>query len=73
VSCGIGHLHSSDLALLWLWHRLAAAAPTRPLVWKLPYAAGAALKRKKEKKTKQNKMKQNNESAARPEFASRTA
>ena len=35
-------------ALLWLWHRLAAAALTRPLAWELPYAAGAALKSKKQ-------------------------
>ena len=39
-----------DLALLWPWCRLAAATPTGPLVWELPYAVGAALKRQKEKK-----------------------
>ena len=33
--------------MLWLWSRLAAAAPTRPLAWELPYAGGVALKRKK--------------------------
>ena len=27
VSCGVGHRPGSDLALLWLWHRLVAAAP----------------------------------------------
>jgi len=27
---------------LWLWHRLAAAIPIRPLAWELPYAAGVA-------------------------------
>ena len=32
--------------LLWLWHRLAAAAPIPPLAWELPYAAGVALKGK---------------------------
>ena len=26
VSCGIGHRHSSDLMLLWLWRRPVAAA-----------------------------------------------
>ena len=26
MSCSVGHRHSSDLALLWLWHRLAAVA-----------------------------------------------
>ena len=39
------------LALPWLWHRpwykLAAVAPLRPLVWEIPYAAGAALKSNK--------------------------
>ena len=28
--------------LLWLWCRLAAAAPIQPLAWEPPYAAGAA-------------------------------
>ena len=37
----------SDLALLWLWCRLAAAAPIQPLAWEPPYAVGAALKKKK--------------------------
>ena len=31
----------------WLWCGLAAARPTRPLAWKLPYAEGVALKKKK--------------------------
>ena len=44
VSCGIGHRHGLDLALLWLWHRLAAAIPIRPLTWKLAYYRGAVLK-----------------------------
>ena len=26
MSCGVGHRHGSDPALLWLWHRLAAVA-----------------------------------------------
>ena len=34
---------------LWLWCRPAAAAPIQPLAWKLPCAAGVALKRKKKK------------------------
>ena len=29
-SCSVGCRHTSDLALLWLWHR-PAAAPIRPL------------------------------------------
>jgi len=35
--------------LLWLWYRLAAAAPIRPLSWKLPYALGTTLKHRKKK------------------------
>ena len=38
--------------LLWLWGRLAAAAPIRPLVWEAPYAMGVVLKKFKEKKKK---------------------
>ena len=37
----------------WLWWRLAAAAPIRPLAWELPYAAGVAKKREKKKTKKQ--------------------
>ena len=47
MSCGVGRSHSLDLMLLWLWYRLAAVAVIRPLAWELPYAVGAALKRKK--------------------------
>ena len=41
MSHGVGHRHSSDPALLWLWRELAAGAPTGPLAWEPPYAAGA--------------------------------
>ena len=34
-----------DLALLWLWCKLAAEALIQPLAWELPYAAGVALKK----------------------------
>ena len=37
----------SDLALLWLWGRLTAVTLIPPLAWKLPYATGAVLKKKK--------------------------
>ena len=47
---GIGHRQGSDLALLWLWHRLAATALIRSLAWEHPYATNAALKRQKQKK-----------------------
>ena len=42
MSCGVGHRHGLDSVLLWLWRRLAATAPIRPLAWESPYAAGAA-------------------------------
>ena len=42
----------SDLVLLWLWHRLAAAAPIQPLVRELPYATSATIKKKKKKRKK---------------------
>ena len=58
VSCGVGSRHGSDLALLWLWCRLAALALIRPLAWEPPYAAGAALKRKKKKKKKKERKKE---------------
>ena len=49
MSYGVGCRHGLDLALLWLWHRLAAGAPTRPLAWEPPYAASSALKKDKKK------------------------
>ena len=50
VSCGVGHKCGSDSALLWLWHRPAAAAPIQPLAWELSYAAAVVVKIKKKKK-----------------------
>ena len=47
VSCGVGCRRGSDPELLWLWCRPVATAPIGPLVWEPPYAASAALKRKK--------------------------
>ena len=52
MSCGVGCRHGSDLALLWLWHRPAATAPTGPLAWESPCATGAALEKAKRQKTK---------------------
>ena len=42
---------------MWLWRRLAAAAPIRHLAWGPPYAASAALEkaRKDQKKKKKEK------------------
>ena len=45
MSCGVGHRCGSDLVLLWLWCRPAAAALIPPLAWEPPYAVGATLKR----------------------------
>ena len=52
MSCGVGHKYGLDLALLWLWRRLAAVAPIRPLPWEPPYAMGAALKKTQRQKIK---------------------
>ena len=50
MSCGVGHTHGLDLALLWLWQRLAATAPIRPLAWEPPNAAVQPLKNNNKKK-----------------------
>ena len=50
MSCGAGHRRGSDLALLWPWHRPAAAAPIQPLARELPCAVDVALKGPKGKK-----------------------
>ena len=55
MSCGVGHIHSSDLVLLWLWCRLAAVAPIQPLAWEPPHAMDVALKKKDKKKKKKEK------------------
>ena len=47
---GVGDGIGLDLALLWLWRRLAVLALIQPLAWEVPYAAGVALKSKKRKK-----------------------
>ena len=44
MSCGIGHSHSLDPELLWLWCRPAATALIQSLAWELPHAVGLALK-----------------------------
>ena len=49
MNCGVGHRRGSDLALLWLWCRLAEAALIGPLAWERPYASGVDLKKKKRK------------------------
>ena len=58
MSCGVGCRRGSDPALLWLWRRLAATAPIRPLAWEPPYAARAAQENGKKTKKKKSKLKQ---------------
>ena len=55
MSCGVGCRRGLYPALLWLWCKLAATAPNRPLAWEPPYAVGAVLKRQKRKKKKKKK------------------
>ena len=54
VSCGVGQRRGSGPGLLWLWCRLGAAAPTRPLAWELLYATGEALKTLEKKIKREN-------------------
>ena len=58
---------SLDLALLWLWHRLAATALIRPLAWDLPYAVGVALKSQKKKKEKRKEKKKKTQMVNKPQ------
>ena len=47
MSCGVGCRRGLDLALLQLWHRLAAVAPILSLALELPYVSPVAQKKKK--------------------------
>ena len=49
MSCGVGCRRDLDLALLWLWCKLVAAALFQPLAWEASYATCAALKSNKTK------------------------
>ena len=48
MTCGVGLRHSSDPALLWLWHKPTAVALIGPIAWEPLYAMGVALKNKKQ-------------------------
>ena len=50
MSCGVGCRCCSHPELLWLWRRLEATVPIRPLAWEPPYAVGVALEKTKKKK-----------------------
>ena len=58
TNCSVGCRCSSDSTLLWLWYRPAAAALIQFLAWKLPYATGAAPKRKNKQNLNLNSLKQ---------------
>ena len=60
MSCGVGRRYGSDLVLLWLWCRLVATAPIRPLVWEPPHATNAALKKDKKKKKSNSRVPSKN-------------
>ena len=51
MSCGVGRRCSLDLALLWLWRRLAGVALIRPLDW-TSICHGCGPKKQKQKKTR---------------------
>ena len=57
MSCGVSCRHGSDLAWPWLWLRLVATPPIKPLAWEQPYAVGVALKRRKDQKKKKERKK----------------
>ena len=57
MSYGVGHRRGSDLAWLWLRHRLAATALIRPLAWEPPYATRVAIEKAKRPKKKKNDLK----------------
>ena len=57
MSCGVGGRLGLDMMWLWLWCRLAAPAPIRPLAWEPPCAPSVALKSKREAKSKQTNKK----------------
>ena len=59
MSCDVGRRRGSDPALLWLWWRPAATAPIGPLAWELPYAMGAALKKRQKTEDKRQRKKKN--------------
>ena len=42
----------------WLWCRLAATAPIRPVAFDLLYAMGVALKRNRKKKKRKKERKE---------------
>ena len=52
MTCGVRRRCNSDPVLLWLWGRLAATAPIRPLAWESPCAMRVALEKAKRQEKK---------------------
>ena len=63
----VGHFSDHEW-LLWLWHRLAAAAPILPLAWELPLCHRCSPKRAKKKKLfrKRHKLKETKQGKSNP-------
>ena len=55
MSGGVGHRRSSDLVLLWLWHRLAATALIRPLAWEASICRRSGSRKGKKTKKKRER------------------
>ena len=55
MSCGVGRRHGSDLALLWLWDRLAATAAIRPPSLGTSICHMCGLEKQKKKRKKERK------------------
>ena len=47
MRCGVSSRRGLNPTFMWLWCRLAAAAPIGPLAWEPPHAVRESLKRKK--------------------------
>ena len=71
MSCGEGQRCGLDLALPWLWCRLAAVPPIQPLAWEPPSAVDVALKSKKKKKKKKRIMNIKNDMDESQKYAKR--
>ena len=55
MNCDVDLRHGLGMALLWLWHRPAAAALIQPLAWELPSAMGTAKKERKKEGRKEGR------------------
>ena len=55
MSCGVDCRRGLDPTLLWLWCRLAAPAPIKPLAWEPSYVVTVALEKAKRQNKQTNK------------------